>query len=69
MIDLKGEGIYKKHRIHTTRLFSGVWVASVVHFGAKGSGVETVRGEYQTRDEAVAAAKRHIDKEEEQATR
>ena len=68
MIDLEGEGVYKKHRIHTARLFSGVWVASVVHFGAKGSGVETVRGEYQTHEEAVSAAKRHIEQEEEQQT-
>jgi hypothetical protein len=68
--DLKGEGVYKNHRIHTARLFSGVWVASVVHFGAKGSGVETVRGEYQTHEQAVTAAKRHIDQEqkEEQQT-
>ena len=66
MIDLKGEGVYKQHRIHIARLFSGVWVASVVHFGAKGSGVETVRGEYKTREEAVAAAEAHIDQEEEE---
>jgi len=65
VIDLQGDGIYRKHRIHTTHLGSGVWVTSVVHFGAQDSGVETVRGEYQNHEEAVTAAKRHIDQEDE----
>ncbi|HSB81391.1 MAG TPA: hypothetical protein VLM91_21640 [Candidatus Methylomirabilis sp.] len=66
MIELEGDGVYRKHRIHTSELFSGVWVASVVHLGAQGSGVEAVPGEYQTHEAAVEAAKRHIEQEEEQ---
>ena len=69
MIDLEGDGIYRHHRIHTSYLFSGVWVAAVVHFGARDSGVETVRGEYGTHDEALSAAKRYIEQEEEQPKR
>jgi hypothetical protein len=68
VIASKGEGVYKQHRIHTARLSSGVWVASVVRFGAKGSGVEIVRGEYQTSEDTVSAAKRHIDHAEGQET-
>ncbi len=60
-MDLEGEGVHKKHRMHVSRLESGVYVASVVHFSAQGSGVETVRGQYSTREEAVAAAKALID--------
>jgi len=64
-MDLKGEGVYKKHRIHVSQLKSGIYVVSVVHFGApQGSGVETLRGEYRTREEAVTAAKAYIDQEE-----
>jgi hypothetical protein len=63
VINLEGDGVYRNHRIHTSQLFSGVWVASVVHFGARDSGVESVRGEYRTHDEAVSAAKRHIEQE------
>jgi hypothetical protein len=68
VIDLEGDGVYRNHRIHTSLLFSGVWVASVVHFGARDSGVERVRGEYPTHDEAVLAAKQHIEQEAEQQT-
>ncbi len=64
-VDIQGEGVYKRHRIHVAQLPSGVWVAEAVHFGASDSGVERVSGEYRTREEAVAAAKWHIDHEEE----
>jgi hypothetical protein len=63
-IDLQGEGVYKRHRIHVVQLPSGVWVAEAVHFGANDSGVERVKGEYLAKAEAVAAAKKHIDQEE-----
>jgi len=63
-VDLEGEGVYKRHRIHVAELPSGVWVASAVHFGASDSGVERVRGEYPTKADAIAAAKAHIDREE-----
>jgi hypothetical protein len=59
-MDLEGEGVYKKHSIHACRLVSGAYAAAVVRLGAQGS-VETVPGEYRSREEAVAAAKAHID--------
>jgi hypothetical protein len=62
---LEGEGVYQHHRIHVDQLLSGVWIAAIYHFGARDSGVERVRGEYPTKAEAVEAAKRHIDREEE----
>lgn len=66
MIEVEGDGIYRKHRIHTSQLFSGVWVASVVHLGAQGPLTETVPGDYRTHEEAVEAAKRHSEQKEEQ---
>jgi hypothetical protein len=64
VIDLHGERIYKRHRIHVCRLVSGQY-AAVVRFGAKGSSVENVAGKYRSRDEAVAAARDYIDQAEE----
>ncbi len=64
-MDLHGEGVYKRHRIHVSRLMSGAYAAAVVQFGATGSGVENVPGKYGSRDEAVVAAKEHIDRETE----
>ncbi len=61
MVNLEGEGVYKRHRIHVCRLVSGAYAAAVVQFGAQGSGVENVPGKYPSRDEAVIAAKAHID--------
>ena len=68
-MDLQGNGVYKHHRIHTTQLLSGVWVASIVRLGAAADGtrvgggppVERIRGEYPSQGEAVSAAKQYVD--------
>jgi hypothetical protein len=69
-MDLKGSGVYKMHRIHTTRLPSGVWVVSIVKLGVAkddariggGPPVERIRGEYRSQGEAVSAAKQFVDR-------
>ena len=69
-MDLKGSGVYKMHRIHTTRLPSGVWVVSIVRLGVArddarfggGPPVERIRGEYRSQAEAVSAAKQYVDR-------
>jgi hypothetical protein len=68
-MDLKGSGVYKDHRIHTTHLPSGVWVVSIVRLGVAkhsarvggGPPVERVPGEYPSQGEAVSAARQHVD--------
>ncbi len=62
-VDVEGEGVYKRHRIHVDQVRTGGWVAAT-YFGAQDSGVDRVKGEYSTRAEAVEAAKRHIDQKE-----
>ncbi len=65
-VDLQGEGIHKGYRIHVSQLpNSGAWVALTYRLGATDSGVRRIRGEYPTKAEAVAAAMKHIDQEEE----
>ena len=49
---------YQGRRIHTSRLESGTWVASIV---APGSVVQHVRGEFDSSTQAILAAKRQID--------
>jgi hypothetical protein len=51
-------GMYRQHRIHTLRLVSGVWVASVV---APGGTVEHLRGDFPTHEDAVEGAEQYID--------
>ena len=71
-MDLQGSGVYKNHRIHTTRLTSGVWVVSIVKLGvakdSAGAGggppVERIPGEYRSQGEAVSAAKQYVDRGE-----
>ncbi len=60
-VNVEGDPAYKKHRIHVKRLPSGVFVVSVVHYTAKGSEVENLRGEYVSRDEAIGGARQHVD--------
>jgi hypothetical protein len=66
-MDLQGRGVYRQHRIHTTRLFSGVWVVAIVRLGAgparghAGPPVEHLRGEHPSEAEAIAAARGYID--------
>ena len=63
--------IYKQHRIHTTRLFSGAWVSVIVNMGRKTLPtkdaltdiVTRVPGEYTVEDEAIQAARAYIDYE------
>ena len=70
-MDLQGRGVYRQHRIHTTRLFSGVWVVAVVHLGTApppgrmhaGPPVEHLRGEHPSEAEAIAAARHFIDRQ------
>jgi len=49
---------YQQCRIHTSRLNSGTWVASIV---APGSIVRHVSGEFESQTQAILAAKRQID--------
>ncbi len=63
-MNLQGEGIYKRHRIHVCQLNSGAFAAAVVQFGASGSGVEHVGGKYESREAAVSAAKAYIDSDQ-----
>jgi hypothetical protein len=63
--------IYKEHRIHTTRLFSGPWICTIVNVGRKTvptkdaltETVTRVPGEYAVEDEAIQAARMYIDYE------
>jgi hypothetical protein len=48
---------YQDRRIHTSRLESGTWVASIV---APGGIVQHVPGEFVSHEQAVEAAQRHI---------
>jgi hypothetical protein len=54
-------GTYKNHRIHTSRLFSGVWVASIVTRrtagGPAGTEVIHIPGEFRSMEMAAGAAK------------
>ena len=61
--------IYKQHRIHTKRLFSGPWISMIVNMGKKAvptrdaltDTVTRVPGEYASEDEAIQAARAYID--------
>ncbi len=57
-MQLTGSIMYQGCRVHTSRLESKAWVASVV---APGGGVEHLRGEFRSQEEAIRAAKTHID--------
>jgi hypothetical protein len=69
--DLKEHLVYKEHRIHTKRLFSGRWVGAIVNVGKKKvitkdsltEAVTRIPGEYDSEDETVEAAKGYIDGE------
>jgi len=63
--------IYKQHRIHTKRLFSGAWISTIVNVGRKTvltkdaltDSVTRVPGEYALEDEAIQAARAYLDHE------
>ncbi len=49
---------YSGRRIHTSRLESGTWVASIVALGGK---VGHVPGEFPSHEDALRAAKDYVD--------
>jgi hypothetical protein len=63
--------VYKGHRIHTKRLFSGAWIGTLVNVGkatiptrdALTDSVTRVPGEYESEDQAIQAARVYIDLE------
>ncbi|RPI00593.1 MAG: hypothetical protein EHM71_17220 [Zetaproteobacteria bacterium] len=63
--------VYKGHRIHTKRLFSGAWIGTLVNLGketiptrhALTDSVTRVPGEYESEDQAIQAARAYIDLE------
>lgn len=63
--------IYKQHRIHTSRLPSGPWIALIVNLGRKTvptrdaltDTVTRVPGEYALEDQAIQTARAYIDHE------
>ncbi len=70
---MKQSPVYKQYRIHTQRLaISGQWIASIVNCGrqkqtAKDSLTDTVTRipkEYESKAEAVQAAREYIDQQE-----
>ena len=73
--ELKENPVYREHRIHTTPLSSGLWIASIVNFGKRRTvntdsltdAVSRIPGEHSSEQEAIEAAKRYIDQEEEPA--
>jgi hypothetical protein len=72
---LKETPIYKEHRIHTSRLPSGRWLSTLVRLGGQRTltkdsltaAVTRVPGEYGSELEALQAAKRYVDAEEEES--
>ena len=66
---LKERLIYKAHRIHASRLASGLWLCAIVNMGKKRpmthdsltATVTRVPGEYSSEEEALHAATRYID--------
>ena len=69
-MNLKQSREYKAHRIHPTRLPSGSWITSIVKLGLPKKGnagppVERIRGDHPSKDEAISAARRYIDQQEE----
>jgi hypothetical protein len=74
-IELKDSPVYKQHRIHTLQLASGLWLASIVNFGKRRSVTENsltdavtrIPREYDSKEQAVQAAREYIDQQEERA--
>ena len=64
--------VYKEHRIHSSRLASGLWLSMIVKLGRRKvmtrdsltAAVTRVPGEYDCEEEAIRVAKRYIDDEE-----
>ncbi len=70
---MKESPVYKRHRIHTLQLASGVWLASIVNFGKRKMSTENsltdavtrIPREYDSEEQAIQAAKTYIDQQEE----
>ncbi len=70
---MKEAPIYRQHRIHTTRLPSGLWLSKIVKLGIKKTvtkdsltaAVTRVPGEYDSEAKAIQSAKHYIDDEAE----
>jgi hypothetical protein len=68
---VNADSIYKSHRIHTTPLFSGRWISSIVNMGNRKvvtkdsltAVVTRVPGEHDSEADALQAATQYIDKE------
>jgi hypothetical protein len=60
---LTTNGMHKNRRIHTSCLFSGVWVASIV---APGGSVDHIPGEFPSHGQALQAAKESIDQKDQE---
>ncbi len=73
MADVEENPVYKQHRIHTQHLPSGLWLASIVNVGKRKmtttnsltAAVSRIPHEYDSETEAIQAARRYIDREEE----
>jgi hypothetical protein len=70
---VKQARIYKEHRVHADQMpNSGLWISTIVKLGqtraitkdSLTAKVTRIPGEYRSEEEAIAAAKRYIDKEE-----
>jgi hypothetical protein len=63
--------VYKEHRVHCSRLASGLWLGMIVKLGQKKAmtknsltlAVTRVPGEYDSEEEAIRVAKQYIDDE------
>ena len=64
--------VYKEHRIHSSRLPSGLWLSMIVKLGRRQvmnrdsltATVTRVPGEHDSEEEAIQVAKRYIDEAE-----
>ena len=73
MADMEENPVYKKHRIHTQHLPSGLWLATIVNFGKQQTtttnsltaAVSRIPREYDSEPEAIQAARQYIDQQEE----
>ncbi|MFI5341957.1 MAG: hypothetical protein ACHQ7N_19235 [Candidatus Methylomirabilales bacterium] len=68
---MKENPVYKRHRIHTEELASGLWLVSIVNFGNRKmttgnsltDAVTRIPREYGSEEQAIRAAKEYIDQQ------
>lgn len=71
MSNIDNASVCKGYRIHTSSLFSGIYISMIVRLGTRNplttnsltDTVTRVPGEYATEDQAVQAARAYIDAE------